>query len=375
MVNSINTTNITNQTAETINKKDMRNLLKYMNNEVLKQKPDTFVKATGDNIKSAGIFEGIPVFNLLRRNKKLNGSFINNKMKALGENNKKALINIFKGEGKISQRIGNFIKTANESKESFSAIKSLVKSESTTEKAAVDSAKKAAKAAAKPNSAAAKKAAEKAAGKAEKAALKSAEKAAQQGAEKAASTSLKSVGKLGKFGKFIKSSGAGIMLVFSGIIEGVTEVVPTFKELGAKKGMKQLGKSAVKVAGDTAGFIAGEQLGTAVGTAIGTAICPGIGTAIGAVAGLACGMLGSWAAGKITKSITGPSERELAKEEQEQNSINEIYNDETKTEELIDAVKQKIEEETALNNGELSEDGKIALESLENLTQSNPFAA
>ena len=38
----------------------------------------------------------------------------------------------------------------------------------------------------------------------------------------------------------MKSSGAGFMIVFSGITETFTEVIPTFKELGKKKGMKQI---------------------------------------------------------------------------------------------------------------------------------------
>ena len=57
----------------------------------------------------------------------------------------------------------------------------------------------------------------------------------------------------------------------------------------------------------------------AIGSAIGTALFPGIGTAIGAATGLVVGMLGSYGAGKITEKLVGKSERELAKEQQENN--------------------------------------------------------
>ena len=144
------------------------------------------------------------------------------------------------------------------------------------------------------------------------------------------------ISKFGKCGKFMKSSGAGFMLIFSGIAEGLTEVVPTFKELGFKKGIKQLGKSAVKVVGDTAGFIAGQAIGKTVGSIAGAklgavigSVVPGVGTAIGAAAGFVCGLLGSFLAGKLTKSITGPSEREIAKEKQQDAESSEIATIET----------------------------------------------
>ena len=172
-----------------------------------------------------------------------------------------------------------------------------------------------------------------------------------------------------RIGKLMKSTGAGFMLVFSGIIEGITEVYPTFKELGVKKGIKQLGKSAVKVLGDTFGFIAGENLGVAAGTAIGTAICPGIGSAIGAACGFLGGLLGSFAMGKVTKAITGKSEREIAKEQQENNQLNKIASDNTAINELKEAAKLKLQEEYS-QTGTLSEDSKIALQTLQNLENS-----
>lgn len=353
MVNGINTNNIINtqQVAADASKnsEQVKKLLKYTSGEAIKEVPDTFVSNTKSGASSALLFEGLPFAFLLKRNKKLQGVFINDSMKELAQVNKKALENLLKGEGKLTTRIKDFIKTANESNKTYSEIKSAVKAQFKAEKAAAKLAKKGAKTVVK----------------------ETAEKAATKGAETAA----KSAGKLSKFTKFMKSSGAGFMLVFSGIIEGVTEVIPTFKELGKEKGMKQIGKSAVKVAGDTVGFIAGQQAGVAIGTAIGTAICPGIGSAIGAGVGFIGGLLGSWVMGKVTKAIVGKSEREIAKEKQDNKLANEINKDSKKIKDLKDTAIAKIQEEAAINNGQLSEDAQIALETLENLEATNPFAA
>ena len=85
----------------------------------------------------------------------------------------------------------------------------------------------------------AKKPTEKLTGKAAKALNKStklAEKAiGEKTALKTAQQAGKAAGKFGKIGKYLKSSGAGIMVVFSGLAELFTEVVPTFKELGKEK--------------------------------------------------------------------------------------------------------------------------------------------
>ena len=169
----------------------------------------------------------------------------------------------------------------------------------------------------------------------------------------------------------MKSSGAGFMLVFSGLSEACTEVIPTFQELGTKKGLKQAVKSAIKVIGDTAGFIVGEQTGMALGSAIGTAIMPGIGTAVGAVCGFIGGFVGSFVAGKVTKAITGKTEREIAKEQSQQEQAKILETDTASLEELKKSVIAKIEQEAA--NGQLSEDSQIALQTLQNMENTNPF--
>lgn len=365
MVNGINANNVINlqQVASDVSggTDQVKKLLRYTSGEAIKDVPDTFVSNTKSGASSALVFEGLPFAFLLKRNKKLQGVFLNDAMKELGKANQDALNNLLKGEGTIAKRVLDYVKKANESNKIYSEIKTAVKKQFKAEKLAAKAAKTAAKEAAKN---AVKETAETAAKETTKTAAK-----------ETAKTAAKSAGKLGKFSKFMKSSGAGFMLVFSGIIEAATEVIPTFKELGTEKGIKQIGKSAVKVAGDTFGFIAGQQAGVAIGTAIGTAICPGIGSAIGAGVGFVGGLLGSFVMGKVTKAIVGKSEREIAKENQENNLAQEIVNNDEKMQELKEETMTKIQEEAAINNGQLSEDSQIALDTLENLDSTNPFAA
>lgn len=341
--------------------KTTQKLIKYVNNEALQEVPDTFSSSVKDSTSGALVFEGIPFLAFLKnRAKSGNSNIIKNQMVLMSENAQKSLKEIFNGTGKLKDRIADYIKVANQNKSDYAAIKSTAKNSAKFEKFAAKATKA------------------QQAGKAAKAA-KYTEKAAK--AANSATNAAKGIGTASKAGGFLKSSGAGIMLAFSGIIEGVTEVLPTFKELGTEKGMKQLGKSAIKVAGDTVGFIAGEQAGLAIGTAIGTAIFPGVGTAIGGVVGMIGGMLGSFAMGKVTKAITGKTEREKAKEEQEKANASEISNDDKMLQELKEAAALKLQEEA--NTGNLSEDSQEILKLLEEEeTQSNtqnnsenPFAA
>lgn len=388
MVSSINSVNLTNQ--QVVKEADVKKLIKYTGNQTLQDVPDTFSSTTKSAASSALFFEGIPLINFLFRNKKANGTFRNNNLKILGEVDKKALNNLLKGEGKLSTRLAEYIQHANQSKFVYIDEKAAIKSRAKASKLAEKAKKLADKAAKKPNSKIREFFANKAGKKSQKAiadCINKTEKAvnARISITTGAANSSAKLGKLGtklnkltkgKFGnisKFMKSSGAGFMLVFSGIIEGVTEVVPTFQELGTEKGLKQLGKSTIKVLGDTAGFIAGEQAGMALGSAIGTAICPGIGTAVGAVCGFVGGILGSFVAGKITKAITGKSEREKAQEEQINENAKQTINNSQSLEELKQSAATKIQENMQLSNGQLSEDDKIALQSLENLGTTNPF--
>ena len=133
---------------------------------------------------------------------------------------------------------------------------------------------------------------------------------------KAAANAGAKVGKLTKAKNFMKSSGLGIQIVFSGLSELLMEVVPTFKELGFKKGMKQLGKSAVRVLGDVAGYAGFQAVGAYAGSILFAGI-PVVGPFLGAALGFGLGMVGSYLAGKVTDKITGPSERTLAEKQQE----------------------------------------------------------
>lgn len=339
----------------------VKTLVKYINNQALKEIPDTFANSMKNSVSSVALFEGIPLFNLLRRNKKLTGKLGNEALTKLGETNKAALNKLLHGEGKFFTRLGEYIQSANSSKVKFGEIKSATKIESEIGKLTKKLEKTTGKAADKLK--------DKISALTEKLGKKTIVETAEQGTKAAGK-----LGKFGKFGKFMKSSGASFMLIFSGIMEAFTEVLPTFKELGANAGLKQLGKSAIKVVGDTAGFIAGEQLGVTLGTAIGTAICPGIGSAIGAAVGFVGGLAGSFLAGKLTKKITGMTEREKAKEQQEEQAIKDIANNQQAINELKAQALVKILEEAEANNGQLSEDSQQVYNMLLEESE-NPFVA
>ena len=273
-------------------------------NPVLKQaaEPDTFVKQVKSQLPFTALFEGLPLFNFLRRNKKLN-SKMTPVMKEISRTSQEAFKNIFTGkEGSLLDRIGAYVKTANDNKALYSEVKGIAKA-----KAKLPGLEKAAAKAGKSrflpkflNDYLKNRAADKL-------------KAAQSTAAKIVSPSTAKAGSFG-FKSFLKASNAKLMLGCNALIEGVSTVYPAFKKLGFVKGVKQLVKSAVKVTGDTAGFIAGETIGTALGTAIGTAVCPVIGTAIGTAIGFMSGFIGWHYAGKLTQKITGKSELEIADE-------------------------------------------------------------
>ena len=119
------------------------------------------------------------------------------------------------------------------------------------------------------------------------------------------------------FGKAMGKSGAGWIMVLDAVGKTLSDVVPTFQQLGFSAGMKQIAKSGTQIIAGGAGWLAGDALGTALGTAIGTAICPGIGTAIGGFLGkFLGGVVGSALAGKAAKSLTGKNELEKVQEQQ-----------------------------------------------------------
>lgn len=274
--------------------------------QVAEEAVDSFSSTAKSGMTSAAMFEGIPLLNLLRKNKKLDGKFYSEGMKNLQETLNKAKKELFKGEGKLVTRIKNYFKAVDGNQKAYSDLRKEVAKKFKESKNATKAVKEVTEEVVEETVKRAPSKLSKVVSVIKKPFAKVGSKIAEK---------FPKFAKAGKgFGKLMKTSGAGFMLAISGIIEMTQEVYPTFKELGAKKGMKQLGKSAVRVVGDTAGYI----LGAKAGAAIGSLICPGIGTVAGAAIGLVGGLLGSFVMGKITKAITGPSEREIAQKQQEQ---------------------------------------------------------
>lgn len=157
--------------------------------------------------------------------------------------------------------------------------------------------------------------------------------------------------------------GNGIFLAITGGIELFTQVIPSFAQLGAGKGLLQLGKSTVKTAANIGGWVAGAAAGAAIGSVI-----PGAGTLIGGIVGSIIGMVGgtvgSWAATKLAQGIVGKDELEIDKEEKANEIAKQASSDSGKAQELMTAAAQKIQAE-----GNSSEDSKIAFSSLKRLAE------
>ena len=179
-----------------------------------------------------------------------------------------------------------------------------------------------------------------------------------------------------KFAKVLnvcKSNGAGIMLAMEGITETVSNVIPTFKQLGAKAGAKQIGKSAVKTAASVGGWITGAALGTKVGALIGSVI-PGAGTAVGAVAGaiigsaasLIGGALGSRFGKSVAEKVVGKDELALAKEQETKALAQKIQNDPNALNSIVNVAFEKLN-----NEGVSGEDAKIAYDSLQKIASAS----
>ena len=335
-----------------LNSSDITKLLKYVNGDSLTKNTETLQSTTTGAMKSSLIWEAIPYVNLLKNAKKLGKSKeVIGELTKLGNANKEALKNIAnKGEGSLIKRIANYVKTVSKNQEAYSGIKSAIKAEAKAAKAA----KKVSEAAQTTSKAGSK--------------LKGLFGIGKNAAAKEATKEVaKNAGKLGKFGKALKGSGAGFMLAINGAIELGTEVIPTFKELGKEKGMKQLGKSAIKVAANTAGYVVGAKAGAAIGAAIGS-IIPGAGTAIGAAIGFVGGLAGSFLAGKLANKVTGKSEREKAQEEQEKVAAKQIISQQDSLKALQQAAANQLMAEAEANGGQLTKDGAEIYEILNNMS-------
>lgn len=173
-------------------------------------------------------------------------------------------------------------------------------------------------------------------------------------------------------GSIIKAIGKGIKgnAWFAGISLGIgilTDVIPSF-QLGADKGFKQLGKTAVKTGAEVGGWAAGSALGAKAGAAIGACVGGPVGAAIGGIIGIAGGFLGSFLCSKAADAVVGPSEVELAQEEQAKVIAQQATaQGDSAISEIAQAAYNQLLQNAAENGGELSEDDLIAKKSLENL--------
>lgn len=163
-----------------------------------------------------------------------------------------------------------------------------------------------------------------------------------------------------KFAPLIKGiKGNAGFAIFSLGVGVVLDVIPAF-QIGATEGFKQLGKTAMKTTAEVGGWAAGTALGAKAGAAIGTCIGGPIGTAVGTVLGAACGFLGSWLASKAADKVIGPNEVEIAQQKNSEN-LAQAAKDDAKV--VGQALQNLVANYT--ENGELSDDDKIAKKSLE----------
>jgi hypothetical protein len=155
---------------------------------------------------------------------------------------------------------------------------------------------------------------------------------------------------------FLKSGGP-LMVAFDMAVSTLTEIIPAFKNLGAKDGVAQVGKSLAKAGAYAAGYAGGAALGAKIGTA--AIPIPIVGTAIGAVLGMAGGALCQ----AIMKKFTGKdaSEKIAAKKEAEQ--AQQIAADPESMALLKQLTAEKISQEIATGN--VSKDTKLMAQVLE----------
>ena len=167
-----------------------------------------------------------------------------------------------------------------------------------------------------------------------------------------------------KFAPLIKGiKGNAGFAIFSLGVGVVLDVIPAF-QIGATEGFKQLGKTAMKTTAEVGGWAAGTALGAKAGAAVGTCIGGPIGTAVGTVLGAACGFLGSWLASKAADKVVGPNEVEIAQQKNSENLAQAAKDDAEVQNEVVGQALQNLVANYT-ENGELSDEDKIAKKSLE----------
>ena len=349
MINSIDANYAVNQASGQIRKTVSKTAVNA-GVKAAEQTSETFSSTLKSGITGTAMYQGIPLVNFIKRAIKIpevittDGININTKavLQNMDKNILESFKNIFKGkDGSFVQRFLNFLNQSEKNQKNFSNFKEVLSAQKSVNKIAAKGTEDVVKAAQKNLSGSVSKFINPRKYAAETVADLTKELKETSGFKKLFKSfelknAVKNLDKLekgakstSKLGKLMKSSGAKGMLILSGAVELFTEVRPAFKELGVKKGLKQLAKSAVKVVGDTFGYVAGSQLGTAAGSLAGafaaakiaaitgTAVAPGVGTVIGSLCGFACGLLGSWAVRKVISPFT-KSERDIAKEQQPQ---------------------------------------------------------
>ena len=168
-----------------------------------------------------------------------------------------------------------------------------------------------------------------------------------------------------KFAPLIKGiKGNAGFAIFSLGVGVVLDVIPAFQIGRSTEGFKQLGKTAMKTTAEVGGWAAGTALGAKAGAAVGTCIGGPIGTAVGTVLGAACGFLGSWLASKAADKVIGPNEVEIAQQKNSENLAQAAKNDAELQNEVVGQALQNLVANYT-ENGELSDEDKIAKKSLE----------
>lgn len=157
------------------------------------------------------------------------------------------------------------------------------------------------------------------------------------------------------------------MLVMEGAAETFCNVIPTFKKLGFKRGMKQLGRSTARVFTSVAGWVAGSAVGSKIGEVVGSLVGN---TKVGAVVGAIAGRVGSYVAGTVgqhyaNKAVTkvlGKTELEKAQDE----DCVKIAQAAQEDPEVFDALIQQAAERL-VNEGEDTAESKAVNQVLRNL--------
>ncbi len=164
-----------------------------------------------------------------------------------------------------------------------------------------------------------------------------------------------------------RDEAGSFMLLMNGGVEVMSNVLPTFKNLGAKKGIKQTGKSIVSTISSVAGWVAGATLGRKAGAVAGAAIGNSKAGAIVAssILSYVTGSIGQYFADKVTKKVLGKSEMEKYNESKAEMLADEAM----KNPEVLSALAQGAAARIDME-GVSTPDSEIAVKTLQNIVKS-----